>query len=46
MNSDLFLSILAMDAYNRGYEERISGLPTVPNMTRIGNALMESRGEH
>ncbi|MEO1065838.1 MAG: hypothetical protein AAFW47_00525 [Pseudomonadota bacterium] len=26
MNDDLFLAILAMDAYNRGYEPGISGL--------------------
>ncbi len=27
MNSDVFLSILAMDSYNRGYGSGLSGLP-------------------
>ena len=37
MNRDLFLSILAMDSYNRGYGQRIGGLPTGLG-TQIGTA--------
>jgi hypothetical protein len=36
MDRDLFLAILAMDAYNRGYEAGVGGLPTTGS---IGNAL-------
>lgn len=39
MNRDLFLSILALDSYNRGYGERLSGLPTAGN---IGTAQVKS----
>jgi hypothetical protein len=35
MNRDLFLSILAMDCYNRGYGVRVSSLN---ESGRIGNA--------
>ncbi len=38
MNRDLFLAILSMDSYNRGYGEGISNLPVVLNSTKIGNA--------
>jgi hypothetical protein len=37
MSKDLFLSILAMDAYNRGYNTGIDGLSNDPG-TGIGNA--------
>jgi serralysin len=42
MNRDLFLAILAMDAYNRGYNAGIAGLSDAVG-TQIGNALI-SRG--
>jgi hypothetical protein len=40
ISSDLFLSILAMDSYNRGYDEgiKLSG-------TTIGNATLEQRSQ-
>ena len=37
ISKDLFLSILSMDAYNRGYNPGIEGLSDAPG-TRIGNA--------
>ena len=38
MNRDLFLSILAMDSYNRGYGQRIS--VRLPDTGMIGNAVI------
>lgn len=39
MNSDLFLAILSMDSYNRGYGSGVSGL----NETgRLGNATLKA----
>lgn len=35
MNRDVFLSLLAMDSYNRRYNQ---GLANVPNMSSIGTA--------
>lgn len=40
MSSDLFLSILAMDAYNRGYDAKIDGLSDEAG-TKIGNASIK-----
>lgn len=40
MNRDLFLSILAMDSYNRGYGEGLGNLEAVPHVTRLGNATI------
>ena len=37
MNRDLFLAILSMDAYNRGYEPNVLGLPSTGT---IGNATI------
>ena len=37
MSKDLFLSILSMDAYNRGYNPGIAGLSDA-SQTQIGNA--------
>ena len=37
MSKDLFLSILSMDAYNRGYNPSIAGLSDA-SQTQIGNA--------
>ena len=39
VSKDLLLSILSMDAYNRGYNPRIDGLSDAPD-TRIGNATI------
>jgi hypothetical protein len=39
MTSELFLSILAMDSYNRGYAPGISGLSSEAG-TKIGNATV------
>jgi hypothetical protein len=46
INRDLFLAILSMDSYNRGYDEGIKGLlapelnpdGTLKTIIRIGNA--------
>ncbi len=40
MNRDVFLSVLAMDAHNRGYDQGISVLPVVANVTKLGNATI------
>lgn len=42
MNRDLFLSILAIDSFNRGYGQRISGLP-INLGTQIGSATFFSK---
>jgi hypothetical protein len=39
MNRDLFLSILALDSYNRGYGQRVSGLA---NTGLLGNARIKT----
>lgn len=44
MNRDVFLSLLALDSYNRGYGQNISGLPDVGgigNATILTDALVE-----
>lgn len=44
MNRDLFLSILALDAYNRGYGERLSFTGNSDDVgTQIGNATVSSQ---
>ena len=40
MNREVFLSILAMDSYQRGYAPGINGLDFQPNVTKIGNATI------
>src|SRR4051812_15048767 len=48
ISSDLFLAILSMDAYNRGYNSGINfGSNSVaPGVTRIGNAVVyDSKGD-
>ena len=40
MNRDLFLAILAMDSYNRGYGQGIGGLPVNVGVTTIGDATI------
>ena len=42
MNSDLFLAILALDSYNRGYNPGINGLP-FPQFDANGNQTIEVR---
>jgi hypothetical protein len=37
MNRDLFLALLSMDSYNRGYGQNVTGLP---NLGSIGNATI------
>ena len=39
ISKDLFLSILSMDAYNRGYNSGIDDLSDAPG-TQIGNATI------
>ena len=45
MNREVFLSLLALDAYNRGYGENVGNLAVEPNVTKIGDAtiLTDSR---
>ena len=45
MNRDLFLAILAMDSYNRGYGQGINNLPVLLNVTRIGNAIITRQSD-
>jgi hypothetical protein len=42
INKDLFLAILSMDSYNRGYGQGISGLAESDS---IGNAILTRRTE-
>lgn len=42
MNRDLFLAILSMDSYNRGYGQGITGLS---NTGLIGNASILSQSD-
>ena len=39
MNPDLYLAILAMDAYNRGYGQGVNGLSNAPN-TQLGETTI------
>jgi hypothetical protein len=43
ISKDLFLAILSMDSYNRGYHERIAGLGGVNS--QIGNAFISSQSD-
>jgi len=43
MNDDLFKAILAMDAYNRGYDEGISELGGIDS--KIGNATITQESD-
>ena len=40
MDRQVFLSLLALDAYNRGYGENVGGLEFVPNVTKLGHATI------
>ena len=42
MNRDLFLAILSMDSYNRGYGQGIENLDVVANVTKLGNATIKT----
>jgi hypothetical protein len=42
MNEDLFLAILAMDSYNRGYGAGVKGLEVNANITKLGRATIVS----
>ena len=44
MNRDVFLSLLALDSYNRGYGQNVEGLAAsgrLGNATILGDALSE-----
>ena len=43
ISTDLFLSILSMDAYNRGYDHGIEGLGGIGS--QIGTATISSQSE-
>jgi hypothetical protein len=43
MNRDLFLAILSMDSYNRGYGRGIKNLDVAIGQTRIGNATISDQ---
>jgi hypothetical protein len=43
MNRDLFLAILSMDSYNRGYGQGVKDLNVVIGQTKIGNATISSQ---
>ncbi len=40
MTRNLFLAILSMDSYNRGYGEGVDGLNFQANITKLGNATL------
>ena len=40
MNRDLFLAILSMDSYNRGYAQSINGLNVELGVTELGGATI------
>ncbi len=42
MNRDVLMSILALDAYNRGYSPGINGLHFQQNVTRVGFAVIKA----
>lgn len=42
MNRDVFLSILTMDSYNRGYAENV----TLPKSNFIGNAVVVQQSDY
>ncbi len=44
-NRDVFLSILALDSYNRGYGQNLGGLPVVLGSTKIGNATIDRQSD-
>ncbi len=45
MNSDVFLSLLALDSYNRGYGAGLNDLDFRANVTKIGNATIKTDSE-
>lgn len=42
MDRSVFLSILAMDSYNRGYGQGVKNLPVVANVTKLGAATIKT----
>jgi Lipase (class 3) len=42
VNRDVFLSILAMDSYNRGYGPGVKSLSVEANVTKLGNATIKT----
>jgi hypothetical protein len=40
MNRDLFLAVLSMDSYNRGYGQGVTGLTVEVNVTKLGKATI------
>ena len=45
MNRDLFLAILAMDSYNRGYGQGVTHLEVEIRKTKIGNATIARQSD-
>lgn len=48
MNRDLYLSILALDSYNRGYDQRLrhdSGDTTIPGTPDSGDTILNRDSE-
>lgn len=42
MNREVFLSLLAMDAYNRGVGALVGDLENIPNVSRVGTATVRT----
>jgi hypothetical protein len=40
MDRDLFLAVLSMDSYDRGYGQGVTGQTVEPNVTKLGNAII------
>lgn len=40
VSRDLFLAILSMDSYHRGYQQGVNGIPVSFEKTRIGKATI------
>lgn len=42
MNREVFLSLLALDAYNRGAGAQIGDLENIPNVSKVGTATVRT----
>lgn len=45
MSRDLFLAILSMDSYNRGYGQGVKDLDVEIGITKIGNATIDRQSD-